>query len=137
MTLKEKLVGSAGAVSGVTSALGGYQVCHNLCLSVIALLGILGITVAGMPLMFLTKIAIPFWIAAVLMLGILGYFHIKMKCVSGKLLIFNSGLIIAGVPFEPFKNYPAALWSVGGLLIVIAVVLYIEGKFDGKKKTKK
>jgi len=136
MALKEKLVGSVGAVSGVTSALGGYQVCHNLCMTVIALLGILGITVAGMPLMFLTKIAIPFWIAAVLMLGVLVFMRIRMKCVSGKLLMFNSGLIIAGVPFAPFKNYPAVLWSIGGLLAVIAVVLYIKGKLDGKKAKK-
>ena len=106
MAIKEKLVGSVGVASGITSTLGSYQVCHSLCMTVIALLGILGITVAGMPLMFLTKVAIPFWIAAVIMLGILGYFHIKMKCVSGKLLMFNSGLIIAGVPFAPINQYP-------------------------------
>ncbi len=134
MALKEKLVGSVGAASGITSALGGYQVCHSLCMSVIALLGILGITVAGMPLMFLTKVAIPFWIAAVLMLGVLGYFHIKMKCVSGKLLMFNSGLIIAGVPFAPINQYPAVLWSVGGVLVVTAVTLFVKDRYDKKKK---
>ncbi len=134
MALKEKLVGSAGAVSGVTSALGGYQVCHNLCLSVIALLSILGITVSGMPLMFLTKVAIPFWIAAVAMLGVLVFMKIKMKCVSGKLLMFNSGLIIAGVPFAPLNQYPAVLWGIGGILIAAAIVLYIKGKLNGKKK---
>ncbi len=134
MAIKEKLVGSVGAASGITSALGGYQVCHSLCMSVIALLGILGITVAGMPLMFLTKVAIPFWIAAVAMLGILGYFHIKMKCVSGKLLMFNSGLIIAGVPFAPINQYPAVLWSIGGILVIISVVLYVKGKYGKKAK---
>ncbi|HLF55042.1 MAG TPA: hypothetical protein VI612_04955 [Candidatus Nanoarchaeia archaeon] len=134
MAIKEKLVGSVGVASGITSTLGSYQVCHSLCMTVIALLGILGITVAGMPLMFLTKVAIPFWIAAVIMLGILGYFHIKMKCVSGKLLMFNSGLIIAGVPFAPINQYPVVLWSVGGILVITSIVLYIKGKYGKKKK---
>ncbi len=134
MAVKEKLVESVGAASAATSALGGYQVCHNLCLSVIALLGVLGITVSGMPLMFLTKVAVPFWIAAVLMLGILGYFHVRMKCVSGKLLLFNSGLIVAGIPFAPFNQHPVILWGIGGVLVVTAIVLYIQGKLNGKKK---
>lgn len=134
MAVKEKLVGSVGAASGITSALGGYQVCHQLCMTVIALLGVLGITVAGMPLMFLTKVAIPFWIAAVAMLGVLGYFHIKMKCVSGKLLVFNSGLIIAGVPFAPLNQYPAVLWSIGGTLVIVAIGLHLRDRHGKKKK---
>ena len=134
MAIKEKLVGSAGAVSAATSALGGYQVCHNLCMAVIALLSILGVTVAGMPLMFLTKVAVPFWIAAVAMLGIMGYFHLKMKCISGKLLVFNSGLIIAGVPFAPLNQHPIILWVIGGALVLSAATLYIVEKLHGKKK---
>ncbi len=136
MAIKEKLVGSAGTVSAVTSTLGGYQVCHNLCMSVIALLSVIGITVAGMPLMFLTKVAVPFWIAAVAMLGILGYFRLKMKCVSGKLLMFNSGLIIAGVPFAPLNQHPLLLWVPGGALVITVAILYIVEKYHGKKKTK-
>ena len=134
--LKEKLIGLGGSLSGVTSFLGSYQVCHNLCMSVIALLSILGITVAGMPLLFLTKVAIPFWIAAVIMLGIMGYFHIKMKCVSGKLLVFNSGLIIAGVPFAPLNQHPLLMWVIGGALALSAATLYLVEKFHGKKKKK-
>ena len=134
MEIKEKLVGSVGAASGITSALGGYQVCHQLCMTVIALLSVLGITVAGMPLMFLTKVAVPFWIAGVAMLGILGYFHLKMKCVSGKLLMFNSGLIVAGVPFAPLNNHPVVLWSIGGVLVITAAGLYVKDKYGKKKK---
>ena len=137
MAIKEKLVGGAGAVSAATSALGGYQVCHNLCMSVIGLLSLLGITVAGMPLMFLNKVAIPFWIAAVAMLGIMGFMRLKMKCISGKLLTFNAGLIIAGIPFAPMKNYPILLWVIGGALVLVSIVLYIVGKIHGKKKTKR
>ncbi len=134
MAIKEKLVGSVGAASAATSALGGYQVCHNLCMAVIAMLSIIGITVSGMPLMFLTKVAVPFWIAGVAMLGILGYFHLKMKCVSGKLMMFNSGLLIAGVPFAPLNQHPAVLWSIGGVLVLASIVLYVKDKHGKKKK---
>ena len=134
MAIKEKLVGGVGTASGITSALGGYQVCHQLCMTVIALLSVLGITVAGMPLMFLTKVAVPFWIAGVAMLGILGYFHLKMKCVSGKLMMFNSGLLIAGVPFAPLNQHPAVLWSIGGVLVLASIGLYVKDKHGKKKK---
>ena len=136
MAIKEKLVGSVGAASAATSALGGYQVCHNLCMAVIALLSVIGITVSGMPLMFLNKVAVPFWIAGVAMLGILGYMRTKMKCVSGKLLVFNSGLLVAGVPFAPISQHPILLWVMGGALVLSAATLYLVEKLHGKKTKK-
>ena len=68
--IKERLLGASGSVSGALGFLGGYQVCHNVCMGLITLLTFLGITVAGMPLLFLTKVAIPFWIAALTLLSI-------------------------------------------------------------------
>ena len=61
---KGKALTVTSSVSGVMGFLGGYQVCHNICLGIIALLSIIGITLVGMPLLFLTKVAVPFWIAA-------------------------------------------------------------------------
>ena len=69
-SVKEKLIGTSGGITGALSVLGSYQVCHNACLALISLLTVLGFTVAGMPLLFLTKVAIPFWIAAVSLLTI-------------------------------------------------------------------
>jgi len=103
-------------------------------MAVIALLSVIGITVSGMPLMFLTKVAVPFWIAGVAMLGLLGYMRTKMKCVSGKLLTLNSGLLIAGIPFAPINQYPAVLWSIGGVLVIAAAGLYVKDKYGKKKK---
>ena len=98
--IKERSIGTTGSISGAASILGSWQICHNVCLGLIALLSVIGITVAGMPLLFLTKLAIPLWTVAVILLGITTWFFIKKKCISGKLIIINSGLIIAGIPFQ-------------------------------------
>ena len=63
-TIKEKVMGATGSVSGVASVFGSWQVCHNICLGLIAVLAVLGVTVTGMPLLFLTKWAIPLWTIA-------------------------------------------------------------------------
>ena len=60
--ITEKAATLSSSFSGALSFLGGYQVCHNVCLGIIALLSLIGITIVGMPLLFLTKVAIPFWI---------------------------------------------------------------------------
>lgn len=130
---KEKLIGTAGSLSGVTGFLGSYQVCHNLCLTTIALLSLIGITVVGMPLLFLTKVAVPFWIAAVALLSVTVLIYLKKRCVSEKLIIFNSGLIIAGVPFQPLQKFHLILWSVGSVLIALSIMLFFKHKFFKEK----
>ena len=132
-TLKEKLVGVTGSFSGVTSFLGSYQVCHNLCMSLVALLGLIGITVAGMPLLFLTTVAVPFWIAAVVLFLITLIFYFTKKCISHKQIIFNSGLIIAGVPFQSLQRFNLYFWIVGGALVLISAVWFVKDKFFSKK----
>lgn len=128
--IKEKLIGATGSLSGTTSILGSWQVCHNLCLGVIALLGILGITVIGMPLMFLTKIAVPFWIAAFVLLLVTIGFYIKKKCISNRLIMFNSGIIIAGIPFKPLQTFSALFWIVGGTLAIAGISLFVKDKIQ-------
>lgn len=128
--IKERLIGATGSVSGATSVLGSWQVCHNLCLGVIALLGILGITVIGMPLMFLTKIAVPFWIVAFLLLLITIGFYVKKKCISNRLIMFNSGIIIAGIPFKPLQMFSTLFWVVGGALAIAGLSLFVKDKIQ-------
>ncbi|MEK6838091.1 MAG: hypothetical protein AABX69_05555 [Nanoarchaeota archaeon] len=131
--VKEKLIGTAGSLSGVTGFLGSYQVCHNLCMGAIALLSVIGITVVGMPLLFLTKVAVPFWIAAVALLLVTVVVHVKKRCVPGKLLVFNSGLVVAGVPFQPVQKFSLILWSVGGALAALSMILFFKDKFFKEK----
>lgn len=134
--IKEKFVGIAGGVSGITSILGSWQVCHNLCLGLIALLSILGITVIGMPLIFLTKIALPFWIIAASLLGITLFIYFKKRCISYKLILFNSGLVIAGIPFQSLQAFSQLFWIIGGTLVIFSVSLFMKDKIKGRKHEK-
>jgi len=129
--IKEKLFGATGGITGALSFLGGYQVCHNTCLALIAFLTFLGFTVAGMPLLFLTKIAIPFWSAAVVLLAITMILKYKNKMhISEKILLLNSGLIIAGVPFQALQQFNYIFWIIGGALVVASISWYFYDKFN-------
>ena len=140
--IKEKAIGATGSVSGIASILGSWQVCHNICLGIIALLGIIGITVVGMPLLFLTKIAVPIWTVAVILLLVTIAIYMKKKCISKNLIILNSGLIIAGTPFQPLQKFSILFWTVGGILALAGISLFIKEKMQkrarkhGKKQKK-
>ena len=79
INIKEKILGLSGSLSGSLSFLGGYQVCHNACLALVSFLTFLGFAVAGMPLLFLTKVAIPFWTAALTLLAITTFLKYRNK----------------------------------------------------------
>lgn len=128
--LKEKAVAVSGSVSGVSSVLGSWQVCHNICLGIIALLSVIGITITGMPLEFLTRIAVPLWTFALLLLFVTIGFYVKKKCISNRLIMFNSGLLIAGIPFQPLQKFSPAFWIVGGIVALAGVSLFIKDKID-------
>ena len=134
--IKERIVGVTGSATGVTSILGSWQICHNVCLGIIALLGIIGITVVGMPLAFLTKLAIPFWSVAFILLLIIIALYFKKKCISKNLIILNSGLIIAGIPFQPLQKFIVFFWITGGMLVLLAISLIIKNKIQNRKRRK-
>ena len=126
---KEKILGTSGSLTGTLSFLGGYQVCHNACLALISLLTILGFTVAGMPLLFLTRVAVPFWTLALALLvtTVILKYGKKMK-FSGKIILLNSGLIIAGIPFEQVQQFNYIFWIIGGSLVIITIGWYVYDK---------
>ena len=126
--IMEKAASFSSSISGALSFLGGYQVCHNVCLGIIALLSLIGITIVGMPLLFLQTVAIPFWIAAVLLFAIALIFYFKKKCISKNLLMLNSGIIIAGIPFKALQSYLIVFWIIGGTLVLLSLLFYIKGK---------
>lgn len=132
--IKEKIIGITGSASGITSIMGSWQICHNVCLGLVALLTVLGITVLGMPLAFLTKFAIYFWIAAFLLLLITLAIYVKKKCISKNLIMFNSGLIIAGVPFQFLQDFISFFWVIGGILALTSVYLYAKGKLEKRRR---
>ena len=126
--LKQKLIGATGSVSGVASILGSWQICHNVCLGIVALLSIAGIAVVGMPLEFLTKFAVPLWTTAFVLLLVTLYFYFRKKCISKKLVLFNSGLIVAGIPFQPLQQFNVVFWVIGGGIAIVGVYLFVKEK---------
>ena len=127
--IKDRILGASGSITGSLSFLGSYQVCHNLCMGLIALLTFLGFAVAGMPLLFLTKVAVPFWIAALSLLAVTIILNYKkiMK-ISNKMLLLNSGLIIAGTPFQQVQNFNYIFWIIGGVLVTLSIGWYFYEK---------
>lgn len=130
-THRERFLSLFSGLSGGLSFLGGWQVCHNLCLGIIALLSIIGITVVGMPLLFLTEYAIYFWSFAVILLILILFMYWKnRKCMSVKPILFNIGIVIASVPFAQMQSYQIAFWTIGGILIASSVWMFLKPRFQ-------
>jgi len=132
--MKERLIGATGSISGAASILGSWQVCHSICLGLIALLGVIGITLTGMPLLFFTKIAVPLWLIAVVLMGIVLYFFFTKHCISRNLILINSGLIIAGTPFEQLRFFQIGFWSIGGVLVLTGISLAVRDKVRKRRE---
>jgi len=128
-THKEKFLSLFSGLSGSLSFLGGWQICHNLCLGIIALLSMIGIAVVGMPLLFLTQYAVYFWsIAVLLLMPTLVMYWRNRKCISSKLILFNIGIVIASVPFASLQAYQIAFWLLGGGMIFWSAWLFLKTK---------
>ena len=132
--LKEKIVAATGSLSGAASILGSWQICHNVCLALIAALSLIGITIVGMPLLFLTKIAVPVWSIAVILLIITVAIYLKKPCISRNLIIINSGLVIAGLPFRQLQKFSVFFWSIGGIVALVGISLFVKDKMQKKRK---
>ena len=131
--IKEKIFSASGSITGTLSVLGSYQVCHNACLALISVLTVLGFAVAGMPLLFLTKVAVPFWIAAILLLTTMIILKYKKRTnISDKTILLNSGLIIAGIPFQQLQQFNYAFWIIGGTLAIFSIGWYVYDKIEKK-----
>lgn len=128
-SLKEKILGSSGSVAGALGFLGGYQVCHNACIALVAFLTFLGFAVAGMPLLFLTKVAVPLWVIAISLLTITIILkYKKIVHISDKIILLNSGLIIAGIPFQQMQQFNYIFWVTGGVLAASGITWYFYGR---------
>lgn len=130
----EKTGSIASSISGTMGFLGGYQVCHNICLGIIALLSLIGITLVGMPLLFLTHVAAPLWIAAAALFLLTLVLYIKKRCVSLSMLLFNAGIIVAGFPFRFAQKASPLLWIVGGSFVVFGMVLFIRSRWLRRRR---
>lgn len=131
--LKEKILSLTSSLSGLMGVFSSWTVCHNVCTAAIALLAIIGITVTGMPLLFLQGVAVPFWTAAVILFAVLLFLKLrKMGCLSGRMLALNAGLIVFGMPLQPLQQFSLLFRIAGGALILAAAVMLIRSRLRKK-----
>ena len=107
----------ASVASGAASVLGSWQICHNICLALVAGLSLLGITLTGMPLGSLAEYAVIIWSVAVVALAATIGLYLWRRCVSQGLLVLNAGLVVAGTPWLP---QIVILWYILGAMITAA-----------------
>lgn len=120
--MREKILNSFSSASAALATFGSsFQLCHNICLALIAILGAVGIAITGMPLLFLFQYNIYFWAFAIALLIPTIIMYIYKKCLSRNLLLFNIGIVIAGTPQNFTSGLQLAFWVIGGILVAVAI----------------
>lgn len=94
--MREKITNLLGGVSGGAGLLGAFSVCHNICLGVIALLGLIGITLIGMPFLgvftFFEKYSLLFISVGLVSLSLSVFLYISHKKASCQKLDYKFAL---------------------------------------------
>lgn len=119
-----RIVGAANAASASGSVIGAHNVCHAICLAAVALLSVIGVTISSNALMFLQDFALPFWIMGIAFLSIGVFLYMRFCCISKKLLLFNAGLLVIGIPFVQTLGYVWMFWLAGALIAGYAALWY-------------
>ena len=123
---KTKIFSLFSGISGGLSFLGGWQICHSLCLTVIAILSAIGITVAGMPLLFLTQYAFYFWAIALILLVPTIFMYKNKACMSKNLILFNIGIIVFSIPF--LQEISLVFWLGGGITVLYSIYNFMKSR---------
>lgn len=125
---KAKITGVFGTVSGTGSIISAHNVCHALCLAVVAFLSVFGVIVSSDILMFLENYNLFFWSMGIFFLALGLMLLLKYpNCMSRKMILANSGLLIIGVPYLPSLNL--LFWIVGSIIVSASIGWYIKDKF--------
>ena len=127
---KEKYINYFSSFTGASGVFSSYQVCHSICLGVIALLSLIGITLVGFPLLFLQKWALPLWSIALILFSISIILYLKHKHMSRNLLVFNLGAIIVGIPFGGLAFLRTYFLIIGFGIIIFSLYLIIKVRFS-------
>ncbi|MEM3030852.1 MAG: hypothetical protein QXH27_03910 [Candidatus Micrarchaeia archaeon] len=129
--MREKLIGAANSLSGSLGFVGSaHDVCHASCTAAIALLSVAGVSVSGMPLLFLQDYALLFWSMGVAFLAFSVWLaRSGFHAPSPKLLTANAGILIAGVPFGFVDVVRPFLWILGGTMVTAAAAWFLHERF--------
>lgn len=131
---KAKIVGIFGGVSGTGSVISAHNVCHALCLAVVAVLSVFGIIVSSDILMFLEDYNLPLWGMGMLFLALSLFLYSRYpNCISKKLILANSGLLLIGMPFPWFRQFNLLFWILGSSIVGLSIVWYINGRYVNEK----
>ena len=130
MDAKTKMGNFLSSASGTLATLGSsWQLCHSICLTLIALLGAVGIVITGMPLLFLSEYSVYFWgFAILLLLPTLAMYSRNPKCGSKNVLMFNVGVVIAGTPGQFIGGLQPVFWLVGGIIAFAGLANWWRGR---------
>lgn len=126
ISISPRALSRGSKVSGCASVLGSWQVCHNVCTSLVTAATTLGFVVQGMPLLFLNRWQKPLWMVALALFGalILLRFVMRMRFITRRSVFGNAGLILAGVPFDaPWVDFGR---TVGIVAAIVALLWYLK-----------
>lgn len=137
MAIKEKAASIASNISGITSILGSWQVCHSICLAIIAALAAIGITLTIFPLAFLIQYATPLWLIAAALSAITFIMYLKKPCISRNTLLFQAGILIFGIPFQQMQAYSLYFRTFGGIMVFAAISIFITDKIRNRIRNRK
>lgn len=128
-----KALTAANAAVGGMGIISSYNVCHSLCMGIIAVLSFFGIFITGMPLLFLTKYQLYFWTFGIIILAIAaGLYFWKGPCISKKMIVANGGLLLAGFPFA--RGYDFVFIVIGFGIVLVTILVYLFERFGNGQR---
>ena len=127
--MKGRIVGISGNISGVGSIISAHNVCHTLCLAVVAVLSVFGIIVSSNVLMFLEDYNLLFWSMGISFLAMSLFLYSRYPgCISKKIILANVGLLIIGTPFQFLQPFNLIFWISGGSIVFTSFLWYLKGR---------
>ena len=122
-----KISGYFGFISGTGSIISAHNVCHSICMAVVALFSVFGIAVSSTALMFLQEYNMLFWSMGVFFLVVSLMLYARFgKCISERMIAFNTGLLLAGAPF--LTDAQLVFWIAGFSISLLILLEYIVPK---------
>lgn len=138
---KASIFGITSGVSGFGGVISAHNICHSVCLAVVAVLSFFGIIVSSDILMWLEDYNLLFWGMGIIFLLISLALFVKFpRCMPTKLIVFNAGLLVIGFPFS--GSWSSQFLVIGVAMSGLAVLAYVNDKFLverklGRKRLKK
>ncbi len=121
-----------GTASGTLGSIGSLpNACHSLCMSVVSLLAVFGITLNILPLMFIQTYRFYFWLAALVLTALAFYFYQKKQIKLPRdrnFIILNTGLLTFSLPFYFLADYMDFFRFVGVIIAIFGLLSFFLAK---------